>query len=417
MNKIAIEEKCRKIEAAFSELRIAVTKRDNTAVSNSLRIIGTSLTELFHKIFNVQLIEGRPGTNFSVMSVYPDQSMLEQVISAVSEQKPNGDIIRSLWKKCNNWTIEIDNRCFLPKYDLSPKELVALIIHEVGHTVISDSVPNRINRILQFKLAEANIGTKHVLRDGVFKKILAIPILDTCTFSTHKNKNMIRDEIKADNFAVKNGYGDSLQSALDKFISTNASTKEKDMDTVTGFMLSTLDNFEQRKAKLASTRWKDVLRKTSSPIMRDAIISFGESTIFYQESGSFTITSEDVRHSITCDRVSELVQEAFIIFKKKLKRIEPYELDYIMIEKDKMKTNDDKLLLVSYIHSKLDIVNYYISILDNPKYSEKYDVPHSKEELLFFQKRLHELREEVLNKQIEPVHYGLTISYPAGYEG
>lgn len=411
MNSVAIEQRCGKIESAFSELK------NKHNIDESLRVISTALSELFQKDFEVRLIEGKPETNFSVMSVYPDESTLEQVISAVSSQKPNGDIIQSLWKKCNNWIIEIDDRCFLAKYNLSARELTALIMHEVGHTVTSDSIPRRINRVLQFKLAEANIGTKRVLQDGVFKKILAIPILDTCTFSTHRDRNMIRDEIRADNFAAKNGYRDSLQSALGKFISSNATTKDQDMDNVTGFMLSTLDSFEKRKARLATTQWKDMLRKTNSPIMRNAINAFGESTIFYQENGSLSITSESIRHNLTCDRISELVQEAFVLFKKKLKRIEPYELDYIFIEKDKMRTNDDKLLLVSYIHSKIDIVNYYLSILDSPKYSEKYEVPHSKEELLFFQKRLNELRDEVLNKPIEPIRYGLTIAYPSGYEG
>ena len=411
MNKVAIEERCRKIESAFSELR------SNGNNDDALNVISNALSELFRKIFDVKLIEGRPGTSFSVMSVYPDQSTLEQIISVVSAQKPGGDVIRSLWKKCNNWTIEIDNRCFLSKYNLSSRELTALIMHEVGHTVTSDSIPNRINRVLQFKLAEASMGTRHVLKDAVFKKILAIPILDTCTFSTHKNRSMIRDEMKADNFAVRYGYRDSLQSALDKFISSNPTSKEKDMDGVSEFMLSTLDNFEQRKAKLASMQWRNMLSKTSSPILRNAISSFGESTIFYQENGSLSITSESVRHDLTCDRVATLVNEAFVLFKKKLKPIELYVLDYISVEKDRVRTNDDKLLLVSYIHSKLDIVNYYISILDNPKYSEKYYVPHTRDELLFFQKRLNELRDEVVNKEIEPIRYGLTISYPSGYEG
>lgn len=412
MNKVAIEERCLKIESAFSDIKV---NRKN--VADCLLEISNCLSDLFQKSFHVTLINSTPGTNFTVMSVYPDKNTLEQIVSAISEQRPNGDIIRNLWKKCNSWIIEIDKRCFDRKYNLSAKELTALIMHEVGHTVISDSVPNRINRVLQFKLAEANIGSKHILRDNVFKKILAIPVLDTCTFSTKKDRDMIRNEMRADNFAVKYGYRDSLQSALDKFISTGAQSKEKDMENVTDFMLSTLDNFEHRKMKLANSRWKDILHHTNSDVMRDAINAFGESTMFYQENGSYSITSESMKHNITQNRIDQIVQEAFVLFKKKLKRIEPYELDYIMVEKDKMKTNDDKLLLVSYIHSKIDIVNYYLSILDNPKYSEKYEVPHSRDELLFYLKRLNELREEVLAKPIEPVRYGLTIMYPAGYEG
>lgn len=423
LNNVAIAERCKIIENGFKELKILVTKSINSAeVENTLRKMEKALHDLFKKDFTISIIRPDPNTQFSVMSVYPDESSVTKIVEVVGAQKHDGAIVKALWEKCEKWTIEIDIRCFTSKTNLSTKELTALLMHEVGHVVSSDSVPSRINKILQFKVAEADIATKAILKDPIFKKIITLPILDTCTFNTKKSRDGIREEMRADHLAVRYGYKDDLSSALNKFISTNGTTKDESMGNVSDFMLSTIDNFKERRARINRNNLRNLLNNVASERIRKEIQSFGESTVFFESgNGSLTFTSERVLFEKICDHACKIADSTytkeFSLFKKKLKRIEPYELDYIAIEKDKMKTNDDKLLLVSYIHSKLDIVNYYISILDNPIYAEKFIVPHSKEELVNIRERLLNLRVEVLNKPIVPIKYGLTIAYPSGYEG
>ena len=98
-----------------------------------------------------------------------------------------------------------------------------------------------------------------------------------------------------------------------------------------------------------------------------------------------------------------------------MKRIDPAELDYIALELNNIKSNDDKMMLVSYIYSKLDIIDYYIALIDskNPKYS----VPHSRESLVQMKQRLNDYRIQAINRKLPEVNYGISIQWPTGYEG
>ena len=67
------------------------------------------------------------------------------------------------------------------------------------------------------------------------------------------------------------------------------------------------------------------------------------------------------------------------MFKKKLKKI-PYDLvSYIQIETEAIKDFNDKQMISSYCLHKLEVVNWYLDLLE--KGSNKYIVPQSKEHL------------------------------------
>jgi len=67
------------------------------------------------------------------------------------------------------------------------------------------------------------------------------------------------------------------------------------------------------------------------------------------------------------------------MFKKKLKKI-PYDLvSYIQIETEAIKDFNDKQMISSYCLHKLEVVNWYLDLLENG--SNKYIVPQSKAHL------------------------------------
>ena len=65
---------------------------------------------------------------------------------------------------------------------------------------------------------------------------------------------------------------------------------------------------------------------------------------------------------------------------KKLKKI-PYDLvPYIQIETEAIKTKDDKMIIASYCQSKLELVEWYLALVEAG--SEKYMVPHREADLI-----------------------------------
>ena len=74
-------------------------------------------------------------------------------------------------------------------------------------------------------------------------------------------------------------------------------------------------------------------------------------------------------------------------------------------------------MLISYLYYKLDTVQYYKSILEDPQLSKKYIVPHSYEQLKSMEKRLYQLRDTILKYKIPEKSKQILVAWPEGYEG
>ena len=82
-----------------------------------------------------------------------------------------------------------------------------------------------------------------------------------------------------------------------------------------------------------------------------------------------------------------------------------------------MQNEGDKLMLISYLNNKLDMVNYYLSILSNEKLNKKYAIPNSYRQLVDMKNRLERLRMVILKYKIPTKKEGLLVQWPSGYEG
>ena len=103
--------------------------------------------------------------------------------------------------------------------------------------------------------------------------------------------------------------------------------------------------------------------------------------------------------------------------KKKLKKI-PYDVvSYILIEAEGIESANDKQMNSSYCLHKLEMVNWYLELLEAG--SEKYEVPQSKAQLVLIRDQLMEAHKKIMATKIpdpktRPI---IDIKYPDGYEG
>ncbi|MBD5114602.1 MAG: hypothetical protein HDT46_05265 [Ruminococcaceae bacterium] len=102
---------------------------------------------------------------------------------------------------------------------------------------------------------------------------------------------------------------------------------------------------------------------------------------------------------------------------KKLKKIPADLVSYIQIETEAIKDSNDKMMISSYCLGKLELVNWYIELLEVG--SKKYIVPQSKAYLETVRDQLMECHKEIMKTKISnpkdrPI---VDIKYPEGYEG
>ena len=101
---------------------------------------------------------------------------------------------------------------------------------------------------------------------------------------------------------------------------------------------------------------------------------------------------------------------------KKLKKIPSDLVHYIQIEGEAIKDANDKLMIVSYAQSKLDMVNWYLELLEVG--SKKYIVPHTAAHLNGVKGQIEAAIQAIMAKPIPtPSDSIITVNYPKGYEG
>lgn len=413
-----------KIDSAFAG--ILYKKK----IKESVKIIEDTLSESFGMTFTIEIMKPKRNAPFYIMSIFPEESTVDKLIQSILNEESDSKL-GEIWKKNTNWHIEIDNRILTGSFvDASAKEMTALLLHECGHVIYSNSIPQRMAKVMKYEYAKANIGTKKILQTGVFKNILKLPILKACIFENYRTEAEQKKELKADVFAVKMGYGEYLDSVLTKIIATSSINKEtvKHIDQDSGkvydqmksdtlFSINTIENLKERKAEISKKNMQKLLLDMPSDYISKSISSIKDSLFKSKYNKSDKECEKTITESAEYLYESAYMTEAFAIFKKKMKRIDPSIVDYINIRKTGMKTNDDKLMLVSYIHGKIDLIDYYLDIMENPKYSGKYIFQNTRNELLRMRKDLEISRQEILAYRIPETRYGVQIMYPDGYEG
>ena len=103
--------------------------------------------------------------------------------------------------------------------------------------------------------------------------------------------------------------------------------------------------------------------------------------------------------------------------KRKLKKIPSDLVSYIQIETEAIRDFNDKHMISSYCISKLELVNWYLELLEVG--SKKYIVPQSKAYLEMVRDQLMACHKEIMAVKITKPgeHPLLDIKYPKGYEG
>lgn len=101
---------------------------------------------------------------------------------------------------------------------------------------------------------------------------------------------------------------------------------------------------------------------------------------------------------------------------KRLKKIPSDLVSYIIIEGEAIRDANDKMLIVSYAYGKLDIVEWYIELIDTQ--SKRYIVPHTRDYLVMIKRDLLAAIKKIMDTPIpKPSDPIIQVTYPAGYEG
>ena len=189
-----------------------------------------------------------------------------------------------------------------------------------------------------------------------------------------------------------------------------ADAGDKNIKDAMNYSMEIVNNLEERKNLLVKDKLIGLQKFLPDGVIKESVDNICDS--WFSVSG-------DVESYIT-ESVHDRIEDAYFTefsLGGKLQPIEQNQLDYIAIRIETMETVNDKMMILSYINSKLELTEYYIGILSDKKLSKKYKVPHSMDKLVQIKTYLEKLREKALNTPVNKKEKNIVVYYPSGYEG
>ena len=273
-----------------------------------------------------------------------DKMFFGMTVMPVIDPKQTYDCIEGDNKiRIKEYYLELDSKLFT-SIDLTPGELVACTLHEIGH-LVNDASP--IER-LKCNMAKWSAGNGHIMSTNNinYREILLYGIKDSIRKmdSIFDKKD---DEVLADQFVVHYGFGDELNSALEKIVKATGYINKDVCDKflVMAWTLRLYNDILQRRIPALYQ-----LRK---------MIDIAPSHYEREELKKLEIRLRRIDDDAV---LGNYVQEGAILQRYKRNNIKQYENDLytLTMQAKAVQREDDALSLMSKINSNIDIIEDYI---------------------------------------------------------
>ena len=435
------------IENTFSDYMIG--KINEKAFLSKLETALDNLPFNSEKSFSVNISKNKSmGKDFFGFNVFPEIDKLEDICNKIANDDVKFKDIVKRWRSIKEWEIVIDSLVFDRSFiAFNPKELTAMLLHEIGHVTQSDEP------IEQFYRAYLESKSRLKNADKVSKKVLyilyTIPLAVACTSRRWVNdKNEIKLEISADKSLIETGYAEHLINAFDKIIKASGSINRsedmnyKEIESNVEWANMNIVDVIKRRDKLKDSLYYKAIQTNSGYIQAlcTRILNFlgvrmkerytgavaescmlnelinGEITLethvpFYDIKKFGQIEARIVREQ----NALEVANEGFFNKRKNSKVNIPdeYDLDRIFVAIDDIQNNYDKVYVLDLIYEQIEKLNDFEEAISMDETKSKKWAPKIEE----MRQRLATLRKTVLSKNIAKKEYKVFVKYPEGYEG
>lgn len=397
--------------------------KQNTNVNQNLKLVNRILIRMFGEQFTVDITKNTSNQFFG-MCIYPTINTCEKIVACVLQDKSKFQTAMEIWKENKDWKIEIDS---ILLYDISlntnPREIVAVLLHEIGHSIYSNSIPQRLFKVMRYENMDIKLKVRNMLTNPKLRTLLIPTVIEACEFKWFKFLNNV-EEAEADKFVIKMGYAEPLNEFITKLIKSKGNdlvTKtekdaEKDIKAVYEWGIVNIDELSSRKQKLRSELNGQIIATPSVYVKK----LFGDiKSLFFGKDNAIKfdqIVAEQylvkMHENAKRDAELQIVNEAFI--GNKAKKIDRSDIDYIRIQTECIDSQDDKIYLLDQIYHLNEMIEINEELIRQGKSNK---VRHTAKQLQSFKEELVELRSIVLKYKIPQKTFSVFIKYPKGYEG
>lgn len=324
------------------------------------------------------------------------------VMPKLSEEEVKAIIVSDDPIRVTSYKIEIDSKLLDPRLKLNEHELTAVVLHEVGHLVNSSAPIDEVRREVDVFIAQAPDDGKPFERKWlgpIMTPLMGFGITDAIRKIASMFENPNKEEILADEYVIRSGYGDHLISALGKIqkyaTQLNMETGHKFVSLIWAIRVGS--NLEERRIE-ASRTVKRLQKDSGSTLMKQCLTGL-EKDLNVPTSFSWKEESLNEGNSFNNKLAAARYKYKYDVLRK-------YEDDYFefTIRLKSVTGEEETLRLLRDVNMRLNVVEEFL----NSDLTES-----DKKRFMLLQEKLIILREEITKKNISRDRMlGLWVEYP-----
>lgn len=303
-------------------------------------------------------------------------------------------------RRFDRYVLELDSKIFDPMLKIDSKQMVALILHEVGHIVNNTAVSNELTRGINYHIGKEGVvidysdavEASEILNIGLLRAIRKI------TSIFEKNK----EEFIADEFVVKCGYGAELETVYDTIIK-NRDKVNNEIDNKFIVLIWAISIHKDMRARKKTI--SDSLNQ-SGKIESSSVLSK-----MYSKAAAKVndMRAKAVMEGCYADDCNKILKESKFLRDLRhmgIKNVEDDLYEY-NIKMNMIDDNVEALDLLRTINIKINLIDSYVANSGN-KMSDK-----EKERYFSIQRKYMTLRDSLVNQgSYDKKAYGLFVKYP-----
>ena len=391
------------IHYLWSDMIIACQDIIESEGKKGLESLRKELNKFFKDSNCKEILFTRSDSLFFGMCVYPIITK-ELCVEILQDEKP---------VRFDQYAIEIDSKILHPSLDITPREMVAMILHEVGHIVNDPNPVNEVRKAIALQLTKSG-DSLNIPKTAQYYTIISYGIKDTIRRLTSMFFIYKNGEVLADEFVHMCGFGDNLNNIFDKICKSGMKINEPTANKLVS-LAWTLSVYKQVKLKRIPAlkllnKMKSItgslLEKREMEIVENAIKTIDDANI--QECCD--IANKDNYYIFTEDK-KEIKQSKYAELRKAatLKNIKKFEQD---VYEYKMRIRhiadeDDAYYLMRMINTRISVLEDF---LEHERLSE-----HEHKRWWKLLDQYYSLRDELSNKTTYRYDFSqslISVNYP-----
>lgn len=209
--KQVLSEEMYKLEAPQRAERAFAALLDGRDERKALEDISSFLKDEFNMEAKVSVLETYSRSYLFGMRIFPSKEELENI--ALQIVKSGGKVS---FVACRSIVIEIDSKLLdKEQVDMTPREMVSILLHEVGHKVYSPEAQRHAGRYYNSNIVATGAAILSASLMPWLASLVVIFLLFSYGSASH-DVMRARVEEDADSLAARYGYGLDMESALHK---------------------------------------------------------------------------------------------------------------------------------------------------------------------------------------------------------